>query len=451
MKQIEVPFEIPETWEWVRARNVLDVRDGTHDTPKYVKTGVPLLTSKNLIDGQLVREPSKLISIADSTTINQRSKVDNGDILMAMIGSIGNPVLVSGVEYQFSVKNVAIFKKINKDLLAMEFIHDFLSFHSIELKSKASGAVQSFVSLKRLREMMIPIPPHNEQIRIIKKIGISNSRVTEYADSYSKLEKLNKEFPDKLRKSILQYAMQGKLVPQDPNDEPVEVLLEKIRQEKQKLFEEGKLKKKELQESIIYEGDDNSYYEKSGKITTRINVPSNLPTYWKWSRLSQIGALIRGSGIKKIETTAKGIGCVRYGELYTTYGFYFTRTKSFTTEKVAEKCKEILYSDVLMTLTGENKEDIGKATVYLGEEKIVMGGDLTKLTAHKMNPVFISLLLNSPVVTSQKSSVATGNIIVHISNDKLGKILVPVPPIMEQAKIVNQVEELYLQISQLPL
>lgn len=103
-----------------------------------------------------------------------------------------------------------------------------------------------------------------------------------------------------------------------------------------------------------------------------------------------------------------------------------------------------------MTLTGENKEYIGKATVYLGEGKIVMGGDLTKLTGHNMNPVFLSLLLNSPQIISQKSSVATGNIIVHISNDKLGKMLVPVPSLPEQAKIVTQVEGLNLQISQLP-
>lgn len=179
VKEVEVPFEIPDSWEWTRARNVLDIRDGTHDTPKYVGEGVPLLTSKNLINGQLVREPSKLISIEDSTAINQRSQVDNGDILMAMIGSIGNPVLVSGVDYQFSVKNVAIFKKINSDLLPMKFIYDFLSFHSIELKDTASGAVQSFVSLKRLREMMIPIPPNKEQERIINQVFRLNQKLSE--------------------------------------------------------------------------------------------------------------------------------------------------------------------------------------------------------------------------------------------------------------------------------
>ena len=235
-----------------------------------------------------------------------------------------------------------------------------------------SCTVVKNLNSNKVASLLVPVPPQKEQERIVSAIMVGLPKVDDYQKFHDRLEKINKELPEKLRKSILQYAMQGKLVPQDPNDEPVEVLLEKIRQEKQKLFEEGKLKKKDLQEAIIYKGDDNSYYEKSGKMAHKIDVPhDDLPANWKWSRLSQLGILIRGSGIKKNETTAEGIGCVRYGELYTTYDYFFTSTKSFTTRKVAEKSKEIATSDILMTLTGENKEDIGKATVYLGEEKIV--------------------------------------------------------------------------------
>lgn len=340
-----------------------------------------------------------------------------------------------------------------EEVFSRDFLYYLLSskvaYH--QFLALISGAVVKNLNSDKVASLLVPVPPQKEQERIVSAIMVGLPKVDDYQKLHDRLEKINKELPEKLRKSILQYAMQGKLVPQDPNDEPVEVLLEKIRQEKQKLFEEGKLKKKDLQESIIYKGDDNSYYEKSGKMAHKIDVPhDDLPANWKWSRLSQLGILIRGSGIKKNETTAEGIGCVRYGELYTTYDYFFTSTKSFTTRKVAEKSKEIATSDILMTLTGENKEDIGKATVYLAEEKIVMGGDLTKLTGHNMNPVFLSLLLNSPQIISKKSSVVTGNIIVHISNDKLGKMLVLVPPLPEQAKIVTQVEGLNLQISQLP-
>ncbi|HFD1768621.1 TPA: restriction endonuclease subunit S [Enterococcus faecium] len=375
------------------------------------------------------------------------------DIIVSCAGTIGETFVIPKDAPEGVINQALLRLTLNHEIIDEQYF--LLMFKSLvdTLKSNAVGsAIKNLASIKFLKyETPFLLPPIDEQRRIVSKVQEAFEKVELYGRWFNRLQTINKEFPEKLRKSILQYAMQGKLVPQDPNDEPVEVLLEKIRQEKQKLYEEGKLKKKDLQESIIYKGDDNSYYEKSGKMAHKIDVPhDDLPANWKWSRLSQLGILIRGSGIKKNETTAEGIGCVRYGELYTTYDYFFTSTKSFTTRKVAEKSKEIATSDILMTLTGENKEDIGKATVYLGEEKIVMGGDLTKLTGHNMNPVFLSLLLNSPQIISQKSSVATGNIIVHISNDKLGKMLVPVPPLPEQAKIVTQVEGLNLQISQLP-
>ncbi len=165
----DVPYDIPESWKWVRLNNILDVRDGTHNTPKYVNEGVPLLTSKNLVNGKIVKEPSKLISIEDSLKINKRSKVDKNDILLAMIGTVGNPVLVPELDYEFSVKNVAILKHITE--LNMKFTYYFIQYHSIELKKISSGAVQNFVSLKTLRQILFPLPPLAEQRRIVSKIS----------------------------------------------------------------------------------------------------------------------------------------------------------------------------------------------------------------------------------------------------------------------------------------
>ncbi|WP_074414375.1 restriction endonuclease subunit S [Streptococcus suis] len=165
----DVPYDIPESWKWVRLNNILDVRDGTHNTPKYVNEGVPLLTSKNLVNGKIVKEPSKLISIEDSLEINKRSKVDKNDILLAMIGTVGNPVLVPELDYEFSVKNVAILKHITE--LNMKFTYYFTQYHSIELKKISSGAVQNFVSLKTLRQILFPLPPLAEQRRIVSKIS----------------------------------------------------------------------------------------------------------------------------------------------------------------------------------------------------------------------------------------------------------------------------------------
>ena len=165
----EKPFDIPESWRWVRLSEVIDVRDGTHDTPKYVTNGVPLVTSKNLIAGRIDFDTAKLISKEDSESINLRSGVDDGDILFAMIGTIGNPVLVKK-NRDFSIKNMALFKQIGKDSFCMEYLLSFLKIAQNNMKKIASASVQSFVSLSLLRNYPFPLPPFAEQKRIVAKL-----------------------------------------------------------------------------------------------------------------------------------------------------------------------------------------------------------------------------------------------------------------------------------------
>ena len=164
----EIPFEIPENWCWARMGSYLDVRDGTHDTPKYVLEGIPLVTSKNLCNGKIDFSTAKFISREDHLAISLRSKVDAGDIMYAMIGSIGNPVLYNG-NAEFSIKNMALFKKIANGL-DMEYVYWFLYLSQDTMKKFASGGVQSFVSLGYLRNYWIPVPPIQEQHRIVTAI-----------------------------------------------------------------------------------------------------------------------------------------------------------------------------------------------------------------------------------------------------------------------------------------
>ena len=164
----EIPFELPVGWRWSRLGICLDVRDGTHGTPRYVSDGVPLITSKNLSNGQIDFSTAKLISKEDSEVINQRSKVDDGDIMYAMIGSIGNPVLYQGND-DFSIKNMALFKQIPNGM-CMNFVYWFLILAQSDMKQQASGAVQSFVSLGYIRNYLIPIPPLAEQQRIARRL-----------------------------------------------------------------------------------------------------------------------------------------------------------------------------------------------------------------------------------------------------------------------------------------
>lgn len=169
IKAEEIPFEIPESWEWVRLSDIVDVRDGTHDTPQYHATGIPLITSKNISQGYLDFSNTKNISEEDAKKINERSKVDIGDILFAMIGSIGNPVIVN-INKDFCIKNVALFKNYPAKPIDMEFLYYFLMYEQNNLKKIASGAVQSFISLKVFRKCLFPLPPLAEQKRIVAKI-----------------------------------------------------------------------------------------------------------------------------------------------------------------------------------------------------------------------------------------------------------------------------------------
>lgn len=253
-----------------------------------------------------------------------------------------------------------------------------------------------------------------------------------------------------LKNSILQMAVQGKLVPQDPNDEPASVLLERIRAEKEQLIKEKKIKK-EKTPSIIFRGADNLPYEKVGKndpVCIADEIPFDIPDSWEWVRIKNLGAIIRGNGIKRNETVESGFPCVRYGEIYTTYNTSFTSTVSFIPEEINEKCKHFSHGDILMTLTGENKPDIAKAVAYLGEEPVAAGGDLAFWTAHGMNSLYLAYLLASPYVISRKVELATGDIIVHISGDKIGSILIPIPPLNEQIRIVDKIQETECQIRQ---
>jgi type I restriction enzyme, S subunit len=166
----EIRFKLPESWQWVRLNDVFDVRDGTHDTPKYVANGFPLVTSKNLYTGVLDLSQVKYISESDHLKIAARSRVEKDDILFAMIGSIGNPIIVE-TETEFSIKNVALFKYYSRELSEPKFLHLFLRSAAEHIREESAGGVQSFISLGFLRKYPMPLPPLAEQKRIVAKVN----------------------------------------------------------------------------------------------------------------------------------------------------------------------------------------------------------------------------------------------------------------------------------------
>ena len=165
----EILFDIPENWCWCRLSEYLDIRDGTHDSPKFYDNGIPFVTSKNLNDGILDFSTCKYITEEDHKKFSARSFVEDGDILFAMIGSIGNPVIVKK-KFDFSFKNMALFKRYTKEKTDMKYIFYYLSYIQFELKRIATGGVQSFIGLGTFREMLFPLPPLAEQKRIVAAI-----------------------------------------------------------------------------------------------------------------------------------------------------------------------------------------------------------------------------------------------------------------------------------------
>jgi len=312
----DIPFEIPKSWEWCRFSTYLDVRDGTHDSPKYYLEGVPFVTSKNLSEGKIDFSTCKFISNEDHIKFSARSYVEDGDILFAMIGSIGNPVIVRK-DREFSIKNVALFKRYASHLVNENYLYYYLSFIQHEFKKIASGGVQSFLGLNFFRDWMFPLPPLAEQKRIVAKIEELLPKVEEYGKAQEALDKLNEELPERLKKSILQEAIEGRLVPQDPNDEPASVLLDKIRKEKARLVKEGKLKKKDLKETPISEDE----------------IPFKIPESWKTARIYDCVEILYGFPFDSnlFNENGEGTPLIRIRDVLP------SMTKTFTTESADEK------------------------------------------------------------------------------------------------------------------
>lgn len=200
----EIPFEIPENWSWCRLSEIFDVRDGTHDTPKYVNNGVPFITSKNISSGRIDFKDVKYISLSDHIEFSKRSKVEQNDILFAMIGSIGNPVIVQEIEQEFSIKNVALFKNFFKTNLRTDYLYWYLRNESENFNKISRGAIQRFVSLQILRQNLIPLPPLQEQHRIVAKIEQLMTLCDELEQSIEQNQKNTQELLQVALKEVLE-------------------------------------------------------------------------------------------------------------------------------------------------------------------------------------------------------------------------------------------------------
>ena len=451
MYPVDTPFDIPDSWEWVRFKDLVDYSMGKtpprKETEYWSNGTLPWVSIADLVaDGTVTATKECVNSFAAENTF--KGKISKaGTLLMSFKLTVGK-VSILGIDAFHNEAIISIYPFVDPDKITTMFLFATLPLlsQSGDTKSAIKGNTLNSDSLDAL---LIPLPPIMEQKRIFDKLHELTTPLLDYGAAEQKVTELNVNFPERLKKSILQEAVQGKLVSQDPSDEPAEALLERIRAEKQRLIKEGKIKK-DKHESVIFRRD-NSHYEKRGSEEVCIDeeIPFEIPDGWAWCRASSLGTMIRGRGIKRTETVAQGCPCIRYGEIYTTYETSFDTAVSFVPETLDKDCLHFSSGDVVFTLTGENKVDIAKTVAFLGDGQIAAGGDLAFWTHHGMNPLYLVYYMASPYCIELKRRTATGDIIVHISTSKVGDFLVPVPPINEQNRIVSAIEQLFAVVSTL--
>ena len=448
----EVPFDIPDSWEWVRIRSLGEIVRGSGiKRNETVQQGLSCVRYGELYTTYQTSFTSAVSFIA--LDLYEKCKhFSYGDVLMTLTGEnkpdIAKAVAYLGTEPIAAGGDLAFWTRHGMNPLFLSYV--MASPYVIGRKvALATGDIIVHISGDKLGTILLPVPPLAEQERIVARIQEAELVIENYALKATALQELQDSFPEALKKSILQEAVQGKLVPQDPADAPAEALLERIRAEKQRLIKEGKIKK-DKHESVIFRRD-NSHYEKRGSEEVCIDeeLPFEIPENWSWCRASSLGTMVRGRGIKRTETVPQGCPCIRYGEIYTTYETSFDAAVSFVPESLDKDCLHFSSGDVVFTLTGENKVDIAKTVAFLGDGQIAAGGDLAFWTHHGMNPLYLVYYMASPYCIELKRRTATGDIIVHISTSKVGDFLVPVPPLNEQNRIVSAIEQLFAVASTL--
>ena len=287
----EIPFEIPEEWEWARLGNLVDFSKNSSVKANQISSDAWLLDLEDIEkDTGILLQKKRM---GRTTSLSDKHHFYAGNVLYSKLRPYLNKVIIAD-EDGFCTSEILCF---DFGPIYNRYAQIFLmSPYFVEYAmSEAYGVKMPRLGSKQGNNGLIPIPPYNEQLRISQFIQSLQPSIDKYSAAQSLLNSLNTEVKDKIKKSILQEAIQGKLVPQDPNDEPASVLLQRIHNEKLKFVKNGKLKKKDLVESII-KGDDNKYYERIDDDVVEISdsIPFDLPDTWQWVRLGQLTSLSIG-------------------------------------------------------------------------------------------------------------------------------------------------------------
>ena len=429
----EIPFEIPIKWKWVRWGELSESIQYGYNAPAKETGRIKMVRISDIQDGRVLWDSVPYCDIEEESISSYL--IESNDILFARTGgTVGKSYLVKTVPEESIYAGYLIRTRYSKKLCPeyMKFFMDSQLYWN-QLRGGTIATAQPNCNGKTLSKMILPLPPLAEQKRIVAKIEELMPFVEQYADASSKLNTLNVSFPEMMKKSILQEAVQGKLVPQDPNDEPASVLLEKIAEEKKRLIKEEKIKK-----------------QKSLPAITDDEIPFDIPESWEWIRMGELITYQNGYAYKSSDMTDHGFPVIKSGNLMTLQVVLKPNNDYIAnpTEKMLDS--KIVKGDMLMCLSSQsnNPEPLGKTAIYSFDEPALLNQRVLKMRPiDERLTAYLYYTINSEYFHYTVSHQGGGSAQANLKLEHVLNMLIPVPPIKEQERIVVQLQKVFPNLS----
>ena len=425
-----IPFDVPENWKWVTLGSILNkLTDGTHKTPKYTTDGIKFVSVKDMSNGVLSLENTKFISEEEHQELYARCNPEKGDILLSKVGTTGVPAIVNTTE-QFSLFVSVALLKFDRECIDLKFLYYMLMSPLVQTQATENtrGVGNKNWVLDAIANTMVVLPPLAEQKRIVLKVEELLPYVDRYATAYEKLEQFNAKFPEDMKKSILQYAIQGKLVEQRPEEGTGDELYRQIQAEKQRLIKEGKIKKEKPLAEIAED-----------------EIPFDIPESWKWVRLLDVVEEKPANGFSPkgvdYQTAVKNLTLTA-----TTSGYFKADAFKYVDIQLEPDSKYWLKKDDLLIQRSNSRELVGTSCIYTGDDDAFIYPDLM-MKLRVMNGVdvkYVDYVLKSPLTRNyfSKNASGTSESMPKINQGIVSATLIPLPPLAEQKRIVARLEEI---------
>ena len=445
----EIPFEIPETWSWARLTHITYlIEDCPHSTAKDEGKGFPLVRTPNVGFGKLILKGVHRVSEKVYNQRNVRAVPQRNDLIFAREAPAGNIAVIYDEKVCLGQRTVLV-RPITHCILPQFLAYYILSPSSQQnLVNKSSGTTVAHVNLSDFRPYLVAVPPINEQQCIVSKIDELIPLIEKHGNFHERIQTLNKEISSLLKKSILQEAIQGKLVPQLAEEGTAQDLVEQIELEKQKLVKEGKLKKSALTGSAIYKGDDNKYYENEGNNIVCIDdeIPFEIPSSWQWVRLEHICSYIQRGKSPKYSPIKQYPVVAQKCNQWT--GFTIEKAQFIDPETIGAYTRERFLEDGDLMWNSTGLGTLGRMAIYWEElnpyKVAVADSHVTVIRPLKsfVMPQYLYSYFSSYTVRSVIEDKADGSTKQkELATTTVKKYLVPLPPFAEQIRIVEKIKE----------